>query len=235
MRTATIATFLMASMAMISTVAADAASDRVAIADGLSKLSGTAGALATTAKKSEDRAVRKKFAPKAEELCDDLASLAKRAGQDVALATLAKEAIAIGQDTSALIELADEAEDKDERKALRSQASLIDQNLASLRKLIDASASKGEDKPVAAKRFTGRFVNTTDKCEWIDHVMFVVTRDGAQAYKSGLVPPGSQQSIVLDAGDYAVSITDSVGTVYKSATLKVGREGWVWNTGCYER
>ena len=79
MRTATIATFLMASMAMISTVAADAASNRVAIADGLSKLSGTAGALATTAKKSEDRAVRKKFAPKAEELSDDLASLAKRA------------------------------------------------------------------------------------------------------------------------------------------------------------
>ncbi|HPH68046.1 MAG TPA: hypothetical protein PLF40_19955 [Kofleriaceae bacterium] len=224
-----------ATVAMVSTATADSASDRAAISDGLGKLSSNASALAAAAKKSEDRAVRKKFAPKAEELSDDLASLAKRAGKDVALASIGKEAADIGRDAAALIELADEAEDKDERKSLRAQAVLIEQGLGNVRKLIDAAASKGDDKPAAPKRFTGRLVNSTDKCEWIDHVVFTLSRDGAQVFKSTLVPPGKQQPLVLDAGDYAISIGDTAGTIYKSATFKVSREGWVWDTGCYER
>ena len=45
----------------------------------------------------------------------------------------------------------------------------------------------------------------------------------------------AEQPLVLDAGDYAISIGDTAGTIYKSATFKVSREGWVWDTGCYER
>ncbi len=118
---------------------------------------------------------------------------------------------------------------------LHAQAGLIDQGLALLRTLIDAAASKANDKPAPAKRFTGRLVNSTDNCEWIDHVVFTLSCDGAQVFKSTLVPPGKQQPLVLDAGDYAVSIGDTAGTIYKSATFNVSREGWVWNTGCYDR
>jgi hypothetical protein len=231
-------TSVVASVVIVSTVgtaSADSASDRAAVSDGLNKLSSKAAALAATAKKSDDRAVRKKFAPKAEELADDLTSLAKRAAKDVALASIAKEAVSIGKDANALVELADEAEDKEERKSLRAQAALIEQTLTSVRQLAEATAAKADDKPVAAKRFTGRLINSTDKCDWIDHVIFVVTRDGQQYFKSTLVPPGKQQSLVLETGDYAVSIGDTAGTIYKSATFKVGKEGWVWDTGCYDR
>jgi hypothetical protein len=124
---------------------ADDASDRALIGDALVKLSATAESLAKTAKASDDRAVRKKFAPAAIDLADDLGALANRARKEVPIATVTKELAAIDRAAVALVELADEAEEKDERKALRAQATQLQQTIASSRRIIEAYAAKKDD------------------------------------------------------------------------------------------
>ena len=125
---------------------ADAAGDRSAIAEALSKLSSYAADVARTAQRSEDRAVRKKFASRATEIADDLDTLASRTRKDVSYAALAKDTQQIGRDAQALIELADEAEDKTERKSLRTQAQALEQGIAATRKVLEALA-RDNDKP----------------------------------------------------------------------------------------
>jgi hypothetical protein len=126
------------------------ADDRAAISDALAKVGAGAEALARGAKASEDRAVRKKLAAQATELGDDLAALAKRARKDVPYKTIAKEAQDIAKDVGALVDLVDEAEDKAERKALRAQVAMLDQQLAAVRKSIDDAAAKDDTKKPAA-------------------------------------------------------------------------------------
>ena len=153
-----IAQLLVLILVLVSSVrhaSADAAADRAAVADAIGKLGASAEALGRTAKASEDRNVRKKFAPSATELGDDLAALARRARKDVPLAAIVKDAVAINKDATALVELADEADDKDERKSLRAQATLLQQGVAGLRKTLDAIAAKPDDgKRPAAERPT---------------------------------------------------------------------------------
>jgi hypothetical protein len=124
---------------------ADAAGDRATIGDAAIKLASSADSLARTAKASQDRAVRKKFAPRASELGDDLQAFARRTSKDIALETLAKDTLAIAKDAADLIELADEAEDKDERKALRATAQLIDQGISALRRTVETMAARQAD------------------------------------------------------------------------------------------
>jgi hypothetical protein len=126
---------------------ADSAADRAAVADALTKLSSYAEGVAQAAQRSEDRAVRKKFAPRASDVADDLEALANRARKDVTYRALSKDALAIDRDALTLIELADEAQDKAERKALRSQAVTLEQSVAATHKVLDALAARDDDKP----------------------------------------------------------------------------------------
>jgi hypothetical protein len=128
------------------------ADDRATTADSLTKLGTTADSLGRTAKASDDRGVRKKFAPKATELGDDLSALAKRTRKDVPLKTIAKELGDLDTDANALIDAADEADDKTERKSLRAQATQLEQAIAAAKKALDAVADdKKDDKKPAAK------------------------------------------------------------------------------------
>ncbi|MBA3452643.1 MAG: hypothetical protein H0T42_06030 [Deltaproteobacteria bacterium] len=210
---------------------ADAKSDRAAIAESLTKLSTSAAALGQTAKSSDDRGARKKFAPAATELSDDLASLARRAGKDVPLKTIGKEATAIEKDANALVELADEAEDKAERRSLRSQAVLIGQGLTTVRKSIDTAATK-DDKPAEAAKFTGRLFNNSGDCSWAENVRFVISANGTQVFQSGLVFPGKDLQVVLYKSSYLVQVTDTVGKLLAQGTLNADREGWSYKSGC---
>lgn len=129
---------------------ADAAADRAVIAETLGKLGGVAQALARTAAASDDRAVRKKFGPAATDLGDDLQALSRRAAKpDVGLETIVKGLGPIDKDANGLVELADEAEDKAERKSLRNQATQLQQAISATRKIVDAYANKKEDAKAA--------------------------------------------------------------------------------------
>jgi hypothetical protein len=126
---------------------ADARADRSALAEALTKLASYAEGVAQGAQRSEDRGVRKKFAPRASDIADDLEALANRTRKDVAYRALTKDALAIDRDVLALVELADEAEDKTERKTLRGQAVTLEQSVATTHKVLEALAARDEDKP----------------------------------------------------------------------------------------
>src|SRR5258706_1383015 len=129
------------------------AEDRNTAADAMTKLGTTAETLGKTAKGSDDRGVRKKFAPKATELADDLAALAKRTRKDVPLKPISTELADLDKEATTLIDAADEAEDKTERKGLRASATSLEQGIAAIKKTIDtlATSDKPAAKPVAMK------------------------------------------------------------------------------------
>jgi len=127
------------------------AEDRGSAADSMTKLGATADSLSRAATSSADRAVRKKMAPKATDLADDLNALAKRTRKDVPLKTIAKELADLGKDAGALIDLADEAEDKTERRSLRAQATQLEQGIAAVRKTVDTIAASDDKKAAPAK------------------------------------------------------------------------------------
>jgi len=131
---------------------ADHGGDRAVIGDAAIKLAASADAVASTAKASADRAVRKKFAPRASEISDDLQAFARRASKDIPLEALVKDTLAIAKDAADLIELADEAEDKDERKGLRASAQLLEQGIVAIRRTVETLAARQADakRPTAA-------------------------------------------------------------------------------------
>ena len=143
-----LATFVL--VTMLSVTGARAESGRAALGDVISKLATAADAIANAAKTSDDRGVRKKFAPKATEISDDLAALARRAVKDVPMKTIAEEVGAIDKDATALIDLADDADDKAERKTLRAQATALEAAVAGLKKTVEAGA-KTDDAAKPAK------------------------------------------------------------------------------------
>jgi hypothetical protein len=208
------------------------ANNRVVIADALNKISASAAALAQSAKSSDDRGARKKFAPAAADLSDDLAALARRAAKDVPFKALSKDAAAIEKDAAALVELADEAEDKDERKAFRATAVLIGSGVTGVRKLLDAESTKAEPAPAPPARFTGRLFNNSDSCSWAENVKFWISANGQQVFASGLVFPGRDQPLVLARGTYLVQVVDTVGKLLAQGTLNADREGWAFKSGC---
>jgi Domain of unknown function (DUF4476) len=126
---------------------ADSAAERAAIADAAVKLSANATSLAKSANGSDDRAVRKKFAPRATELSDDLSALARRVRKDIALDAIAKDALDIAKDAAELVNLADEAEEKEERKSLRAQAQLLEQGVSAMRTNVETIAARTDKKP----------------------------------------------------------------------------------------
>lgn len=214
---------------------ADQKADRAAIADASTKLSASATTLANTAKASEDRGARKKFAPAAAELADDLAALAKRAGKEVAAKLLVTDATAIEKDATALVELADEADDKAERKALRAQAQLLQQGVVAVRKSAEMlkDDAKTKDGPAAPQRFSGRLLNNSDSCSWAENLKFVISRDGQQVFASlNMVFPGKDEPVVLDKGRYAVQLLDTSGKLLGQRALEVAKEGWSFKSGC---
>lgn len=167
----------------VSFAHADAAQDRSAVAEALGKLSTYADGLARTASKSEDRAIRKKLAPRATDVADDLGNLAQRTRKDVPYGTLGKDALAIERDAGTLIELADEAEDKAERKQLRAQAATLEQSVVAVRKVIEALArDEGKpSKPVAMRDAAfDQLVATIRKASFDDDKV-AVARHAAQS------------------------------------------------------
>lgn len=124
---------------------ADAAGDRAIISDTLDKLAANAHALGKSAAGSDDRGVRKKFAPAATDLGDDLEALGRRAAKpDVTIETVVKGLAPIDKDAAQLVDLADEASDKAERKNLRAQATQLQGLIATSKKIIEAYAAKKE-------------------------------------------------------------------------------------------
>jgi hypothetical protein len=210
---------------------ADSKVDRSAISDSLTRLATSAASLSRTAKHSDDRGARKKFAPAAQELSDDLTALARRVGKGVPLRAIGKDAAAAEKDAGALVELADEAEEKELRKSLRNHASLLQQGMAAIRKVVDA-AKDGQDSPQAAPRYTGRLLNNTNKCSWPGNIRFVVTRNGTQVFASRIVFPGRDQTLVVESGQYAVQVSDTSGTTLASLTINANQEGWTLLSGC---
>lgn len=216
----------------LASAGADQKADRAAIADTLTRLSASATSVAKAAQASDDRGARKKFGPAATELGDDLAALAKRVGKDVALKSIAADAAAIDKDATALIELADEAEDKDERKSLRSQAVLIEQGVAGVRKAIDA-VKDNDQAPHGAAKLTGRLVNNSNDCSWEENLKFVISRNGQQVFVTQtMVFPGRDVALVLDAGSYVVQLLDTSGKFLGQKPLDASKEGWTFKSGC---
>lgn len=127
------------------------ADDRAVIADTLDKLGGAAHALAKNAQGSDDRGARKKFAAAATDLGDDLKGLARRAAKpDVALAVVVQGLGPIDKDATELVDVADEVQDKQERKSLRAQAVQLQQQISAAKKLIESMANKKEEAKAAA-------------------------------------------------------------------------------------
>jgi hypothetical protein len=216
----------------ISMIAMTAHADpkRAAIADTLNSLSARAAALGSTAKAADDRGARKKFAPAATELGDDLAALARRVGKDVPMPALGHDAAALDKQASSLVELADESDDKDTRKSLRAQALLIAQGVSEVRKTIDGAKDAA---PAAATRYTGRLINNSDSCAWAENLRFVVSRDGQQVFATtNTVFPGKEQPLVLEKGVYLVRFLDTSNKQLGQANLDANREGWTFKTGC---
>ena len=129
---------------------ADTAADRVALSDYAVKLSATATSLATSAGASNDRAVRKKFASRATELSDDLTAFSRRVRKDVPLDAIAKDALDLAKDAAQLVNLADDAEEKEERKSLRAQAQVLEQGVAALRTGVDNTIARAKPAAPAA-------------------------------------------------------------------------------------
>lgn len=216
---------------LLGTASADQKTDRAAIATSLTQLSTNAGSLAKAAKASDDRGARKKFGPAAAELSDDLGALAKRLGKDVAMQSIATDAAAVDKDATALIDLADEAEDKEERKSLRSQATMIQQGIAAARKAMDAV--KVDAAASAAQKFTGRLVNTSGDCSWAENLKFVISRDGRQVFATqNMVFPGKDFALVLETGKYLVQLHDTSGKFLGQGSLDASKEGWIFKSGC---
>jgi hypothetical protein len=134
-----------------SAARAEGGADRTAIADALTKLASYADSLARTARRSEDRVIRKKFATHATELADELGALARRTTRDVPYTTVGREAVELGRDAAALVELAEEAEEASERKALRMQAVALEQGIAATHKAMQAVA-RAEEKPAPSAK-----------------------------------------------------------------------------------
>ena len=219
----------------ITVVAMTAHADpkRAAIAESLNNLATRATALASTAKSSDDRGARKKFAPAATELGDDAAALARRVGKDVPMEALGRDAAALDKQAASLVDLADEADDKAERKSLRAQAVLIAQGIAEVRKTIDNAKDAA---PAVATRFTGRLVNNSDSCAWAENLKFVVSRDGQQVFSTtNFVFPGKDQAVVLDKGMYLVRFVDPSGKQQGQANLDANHEGWTFKSGCVNK
>src|SRR5450432_3609401 len=124
------------------------ADERGAVADSIAALGTSAETLGKNAKSSDDRGVRKRFAGKATELADDLAALARRTRKDVPLTTIATELAELDKQATALIDAADDADDKAERKQLRATATSLEQGIVAAKKTVDALAAA---KPAAAK------------------------------------------------------------------------------------
>ena len=213
---------------------ADVKADRAALGDALTKLSASATALGKAAKAADDRGARKKFAPMATELGDDLSALVRRIAKDVPLKTVAGDAAEADKTAAKLVELADEIEDKEERKAMRAGASLLAQGVSEQRKQLDklAAAGDGGGAPGVAQRFTGRLKNNSDACSWAENLKFLVSRDGTQVFASQLVFPGKDQPLVLEKGVYLVVSTDVTGKQLAQGNLDANREGWMFKSGC---
>jgi hypothetical protein len=219
---------------------ADAKADHAALADAATKLSANAATLAKTAKDSDDRGARKKFGPAAQDLSDDLAAFARRAAKDQPFKTLASDAAALVKDSTALVELADESEDKDTRKSLRAQAVLIQTGVANMGKQLVA-ASQAEDKggsakPAEARRFTGMLVNNTDKCSgtWEENVFFQVVSNGQAIWRSQLVFPGKNTTLALYEGQYLIQILGPASNLLAQRAFDAKTEGWQFASGCVD-
>ena len=211
------------------------AKDRAALADSANKLSTSAATLGKAAKASDDRGARKKFGPAAVDLADDLAAFARRAGKDLPLKQLGTDMAELVKASAALIELADEAQDKEERKTLRAQAQLLQTGIVALAKQLLAAADKENGKPAAdaaPKRFTGRLFNNTDKCDWPENVKFLISRNGQNVFATELVFPGKNFALVLEQGQYLVQILETNGDFLAQKTIDVKTEGWQMVSGC---
>lgn len=135
----------------------------------------------------------------------------------------------------ALVERADEAEGKGERKGerttLRKTAVRIQQGVASVRKSIDAESSKFDAKASEApQRITGRLFNNSDDCSWAENLRFAISCNGQQVVETQLVFPGaitrwsSRRARTRAAPRYDEEVA-------RPDRSRGGQEGWTFKSG----
>lgn len=139
-----IRTFLLSLSALVLLFGTADADDRTAARMG--KLSKDADSLARSAERSEDREIRKKFADLAADLSDDLSDLARRARKDTSARKLAREASKLAGDARQLVELADEATNRRERKTLRGESERLERQLSDLTRDLEAEDADDDDR-----------------------------------------------------------------------------------------
>jgi hypothetical protein len=142
---------VLAALAIPALSHADSPAQRAAISDELGRLAQSAASLAKTAAASDDRDIRKKFVAKATDLGDDLSALSRRARKDVALKVIMTDALAIDRDAFALIDMADDADDKAERRSLRGLATSLEAGVAGVKKAIETAAADDKDDKASKK------------------------------------------------------------------------------------
>ena len=201
-------------------VARPANADR-RIAEVASSLAERADTLARGAERSDDRGVRRRFAPRAADLSDDLSSLARRARKDAAPGRIAKATLGLARDAAELVELADEADDRRERKALRAQATQLERGIVALRRAVEANADAGdrrrEDRrparpePMAPAAFEA--LVKAIKSESFDSNKLRVVRDASQGNNFVI----SQITVVMDLFSFSSGKIDAAVAMWPRA------------------
>jgi len=116
-----------------------AAADR-RVAARVSRLADDADALARSADRSDDKEIRRTFATSAADLSDDLAALARSARKDADTDRLARSADKLTRNAGKLVDIADEASDRRERKTFRAKAERLERQLSDLSRSLEAKA-----------------------------------------------------------------------------------------------
>lgn len=114
---------------------------------------------------------------------------------------------------------------------MRAQAQLLQTAILALGKQYVAAIEKDGGKE-AARKFTGRLFNSTDKCDWPENVKFVISHNGQSIFATQLVFPGKNFPLVLEQGQYLVQILETNGDFLAQKTLDANKEGWQLLSGC---
>jgi hypothetical protein len=139
-----IRTFVL-SLSVLVLLLGSAAADR-RTAERMTRLAKDADSLARSADRSEDKEIRQKFADLAGDLSDDLTDLARRARKDTSSRKLAREASKLVGDARQLVDLADEATNRRERKTFRGDAERLERKISDLSRDLEAADDDDDDR-----------------------------------------------------------------------------------------
>ena len=202
---------------------------RTELAVSIRKLAADAATLATSAEKSKDAGARTQFAPLAIRLRETLTAVAGLLDAYMGLKLLGGDMKNLGVTASDLVDAADEIDNKALRKSLRAKATTLGKQMAKAKTAIDAAITK--EASIPPTRFTGRLINSTDKCGSAESLKFEVTRDGALVLVSNQLAPGKEQSVELDEGPFLIQVR-TADKLITARNLNAFQKDWTYESGC---